>query len=103
MKEIRAATLDAHTLVTHRRMPLDMAERYRVRVKHQVDSVRSASARPSAAAAALEPVLGDIERGADAVAGRGNGLDPIGGIIAIDEALASYGAQFDDPGWQPLR
>lgn len=103
MKSIRSATIDVLTLVTHRRMPPDMAQSYAKAVAGQVDAIEREAARDPAVVKELEPLLGDIVRGAEAVAGRGDGLDPIEGILLVAEALGTYGQRFDDPDWKPLR
>lgn len=103
MKAIRDATLDVHTLVTHRRMPPDMASRYADTVKRHAETMRAAPQREAGAAAEVNALLDEIVRGAEAVAGRGGELDPIDGIITVDEALSAYGERFADETWKPLR
>ncbi len=55
------------------------------------------------ARAALEPIATEIVNGAEAVAGMKKDVEPMDGIVAIDESLANYMRRFDHPGWQPLR
>ena len=103
MAAIRKATLDSHTLVTHRRMPPNDARKFAVVVKGHVDGIRGATKVPAAAQPALAALLDDIGAGAEAVAGRSPTLTPIDGMVTIDEALARYPREFDDPLWMPLR
>lgn len=103
MAAIRQATLDVHTLVTHRRMPPDMATRYAVTVTGRIHDIRAVTTRPADVVRELEPLLSSLALGAEAVAGRGGELDPISGILSVGEALELYGRRFDDPQWQPLR
>lgn len=103
MAAIRKATLDNHTLVTHRRMPPADARRFAETIAKEATIARAGARGSPEAAAALEPILADIVIGAEAVAGRGGALTPIDGIVQIDAALARYPLRFDDPTWQPLR
>lgn len=103
MAAIRKATLDNHTLVTHRRMPPADARRFADTIAKQVAVARTGAQISPEAKAELEPILADIVAGAEAVAGLGGALTPIDGIIQIDAALARYPVRFDDPTWQPLR
>ncbi|MBN8911395.1 MAG: hypothetical protein J0H65_04910 [Rhizobiales bacterium] len=103
MAAIRKATLDNHTLVTHRRMPPADARRFADTIAKQASIARTGAQISPEAKAELEPILADIVSGADAVAGLGGALTPIDGIIQIDAALVRYPLRFDDPTWQPLR
>lgn len=103
MATIRKATIDNHTLVTHRRMPPADARRFAETIAKETSRVRADAQVPPGAKAELEPILADIAAGAEAVAGRGGELTPIDGIVRIDAALARYPLHFDDPTWQPLR
>ncbi|WP_295557735.1 hypothetical protein [uncultured Hyphomicrobium sp.] len=103
MAAIRKATLDSHTLVTHRRMPPASARSFAERIRKEADRIEADAAVPLTAKPDLKTLLADIVAGAEAVAGRGGELTPIDGIIQIDTALARYPERFDDPTWQPLR
>jgi len=103
MAAIRKATLDNHTLVTHRRMPPSDARRFADMIAKETSRAREGTQVPPGAKAELDSILADIVAGAEAVAGRGDALTPIDGIIRIDAALARYPLHFDDPTWQPLR
>lgn len=104
MKAIRDATLDVQTLVTHRRMPPEVGQRYAAALTRHANFIRSdGEGRDAAAAAEIEALLSDIVKGAEAVAGRGGEVDAIDGIIAVDEALKRYSQRFSDPTWTPLR
>ncbi|MGE0023121.1 MAG: hypothetical protein AB7S70_05745 [Hyphomicrobium sp.] len=103
MAAIRKATLDNHTLVTHRRMPPASAVKFAEEIAREVDRIRTGADVPPAAKPDLDALLADIASGAEAVAGRGGDVTPIDGILRVSEALARYPQRFDDPTWQPLR
>lgn len=103
MATIRKATLENHTLVTHRRMPPATAQSFAKTIVAAASRIRTDTQVPTGAKATLEPILADIVAGAEAVAGRGGEATPIDGIVRIDAALARYPLRFDDPTWQPLR
>ncbi len=103
MATIRKATLENHTLVTHRRMPPATAQSFAKTIVAAASRIRTDTQVPTGAKATLEPILADIVTGAEAVAGRGGEATPIDGIVRIDAALARYPLRFDDPTWQPLR
>lgn len=103
MKAVRDLTLNAHTLVTHRRMPLADARTFHARVKAAVERIDAGTTLTGAARDEIGKLTSGIATGAAAVAGAAPSTTPIDGIIAIDEALALYARRFDHPGWQPLR
>jgi hypothetical protein len=104
MSAIRNLTLNAHTLVTHRRMPPADARTFHARVKAAVERLRTGTTLDGGARDEIESLTGSILAGAAAVGGgETSATTPIDGIIAIDEALALYAKEFDHPGWQPLR
>jgi hypothetical protein len=103
MAAIRKATLDNHTLVTHRRMPPSDAQRFADAIAKATSRARESTQLAPDAKAELDSILADIVAGAEAVAGRGDAMTPIDGIVGIDAALARYPLRFDDPTWQPLR
>jgi hypothetical protein len=103
MAVIRKATLDNHTLVTHRRMPQADARRFAETVSREVARIKAEADLPPEGRSEFDAILADILAGAEAVAGRGGEQTPIDGIVRIDAALARYPLHFDDPTWQPLR
>jgi hypothetical protein len=103
MKTIRDLTLNAHTLVTHRRMPPSDAKTFHVRIKAAVERLRAGTTLDGGTRDEIENLTQDILGGAEAVAGSNAAMTAIDGILAIDEALAHYASHFDHPGWQPLR
>jgi hypothetical protein len=103
MKSIRDLTLNAHTLVTHRRMPPAEAKTFHSRIKAAVERLRGGTTPDGSTRDEIEAVTREILGGAEAVAGLNVDVTPIDGIIAIDEALSHYAARFDHPGWQSLR
>jgi hypothetical protein len=103
MTAIRDLTLNAHTLVTHRRMPPADARTFHARIKQAVERLDAGMTLTGPARDEIGTITGQIAKGAAAVAGGDTTLTPIDGIIAIDEALALYAKRFDHPGWQPLR
>lgn len=103
MAAIRKATLDSHTLVTHRRMPPADARSFAERISKEVDRIKASAVVPPDAKPVLEALLADIVVGAEAVAGRGGQWTPIDGIMQIDATLDRYPQRFNDATWQPLR
>lgn len=103
MVAIRELTLNAHTLVTHRRMPPADARTFYSRIKAAVERLRSGTTLDGGVRDEIESLTASILDGAAAVAGESKAMDPISGILAIDETLALYAREFDHPGWQPLR
>jgi hypothetical protein len=103
MAAIRKATLDNHTLVTHRRMPPAGARAFAEKVSAEISRINASARVPADARQALGDLLADIAEGGEAVAGVVEGMSPIDGIVQIDAALGRYPEQFDDPTWQPLR
>ncbi|MDQ8700464.1 hypothetical protein [Hyphomicrobium sp. LHD-15] len=103
MKVIRDLTLNAHTLVTHRRMPPVDAKTFHQRVKAAVERLRTGTGLDGGVRDELENLTRDILVGAEAIARSPSSMEAIDGIVSIDEALARYATRFDHPGWQPLR
>ncbi|WP_072391756.1 hypothetical protein [Hyphomicrobium sp. CS1GBMeth3] len=102
MKAIRDLTLNAHTLVTHRRMPPADARTYHAKVKAAVARIKSGTQMTGEAREEIEKLAGYIEKGAGAVAGADT-IEAIDGMLIIDDSLSIYAQRFDHPGWQPLR
>jgi hypothetical protein len=103
MKAVRDIVLRDHSLVTHRRMPPAGARAFHGSIKAEIAPMLAETKAAPEARAALEPIATEIVGGAEAVAGIKKDVEPIDGIVAIDEALADYARRFDHPGWQPLR
>lgn len=103
MTAIRDEVAKVHSLVTHRRLPKQMAASFADKVVRSVAAIRAETSRDAAPRQAIEPLLEQILTGAEAVAGRRSDVEPIDGIVAIDEALASYPKRFDHPGWKGAR
>jgi len=102
MAAIRKATLDNHTLITHRRMPPASARAFADRISNEVAAIKGGAVLQGQARSLLDTLLEDITTGSEAIAGKG-ALTPIDGLVLIDAALVRYPHHFDDPTWQPLR
>lgn len=102
MKTIRDLTINAYTLVTHRRMPPAEARAYDAKVKASVDRIKADTQMTGEAREEIEKLAGYIARGANAVAGV-DAMEAIDGMLIIDDSLSIYAQRFDHPGWQPLR
>lgn len=98
MAAIRKLVVDAHTLITHRRLAPEGARRFAGEVKRHVGDMKSA---PDAAR--LDGILDDISQGADAIAAPGSGDGKLDGLDKIESALVRYPQLFEDPNWKPLR
>lgn len=103
MFAIRTLVLHHHTLITHRRLPPESATRFATETRHLTEFIVANSQIGPVASAALAPILGAINDGAEAIAGRKDGTDAIAGLIGIDGALAEYAEKFEHPNWAPLR
>lgn len=103
MTAIRDDVANVHSLVTHRRLPKQMAVNFAEKVARSVAAIRNEVAPNAPLRNAIEPLLVQISAGAEAVAGRDAVVGPIDGIVAIDEALAAYPKLFDHPGWKGAR
>jgi hypothetical protein len=103
MTTIRDLTLDVHTLITHRRMPAADARKYHPRIHQSVAKIEAGTMLTGAPRETLAALLQDFLTGAAAVAGVDKSMDPIDGIVLIDDALSRYDDLFEHPGWMPLR
>lgn len=103
MKAVRDLTLNAHTPVTHRRMPPADARTFHARIKAALARIDTETTLAGPARDEIAALARDILAGAAAVAGADPATPPIDGLIAIDGALARYAERFEHPGWQPLR
>jgi hypothetical protein len=92
-----------HSLVTHRRMPPDHAQRFAQAIKVERDTILATSTVSGEAKQRLSVLLDEVVAGVDAVAHPERGVAPIDGLIRIDEALARYPKEFDHPGWTPVQ
>lgn len=102
MAAIRDLTVNVHTLVTHRRMPPAEASAYNAKIKAAVARIEQSTTLAGEAREEIEMLARSIASGARAVA-REDEMDPIDGIVIIDESLAVYAKRFDHPEWKPLR
>lgn len=102
MKTIRDLTVNAYTLVTHRRMPPAEARSYNTKIKASVARIKAETMMAGEAREEIEKLASYIARGAGAVAGE-DAMEAIDGMLIIDDSLSIYGQRFDHPDWQPLR
>jgi hypothetical protein len=103
MVAIRDLVRTNHSLVTHRRMPPDHAQRFAKQVKAEADKILAASRLSGDGREKLRALLDEIVAGIDAVAKPAAGTDPLDGLVRADEALARYAKEFDHPDWPPLQ
>lgn len=103
MATIKKLVHDHHSLVTHRRLPPDAAISFAARVRNETDAIVAKSTLTGKAADEIAPILGKLLDGAEAVAGRKADISQLDGIFLMDEALARYGMNFDDPDWNGKR
>ena len=92
-----------HSLITHRRMPPDHAQRFARAIKAQADTILATGTTSGKAKQRLSSLLDEVIAGVDAVAHPERGVAPMDGLIRIDEALARYPEAFDHPGWAPVQ
>lgn len=92
-----------HSLITHRRMPPDHAVRFAAVIKNRTKSILAKSDIDGEARDRLEALLDEVAAGVEAVAHPEAGVDPIDGLVQVDEALAQYPTAFDDPDWKPMQ
>lgn len=98
MATIRHLVLDAHSLITHRRMAPDQARRLSTGIKQAIATLKSDPAAP-----ALAEVLTLLDDGATQIAAPISGDGQLEALAKFEIALARYPQLFDDPTWQPLR
>ena len=105
MVQIRQIVTDNHSLVTHRRMPVVRAQKIAKQVIDLLRAIRKVDVdgAKNTGQAALEKILNNLELGIRAVARADKTLNPIDGIVLMDEALAKYARNFDHPGWKGVR
>jgi hypothetical protein len=103
MLAIRDLVRTNHSLVTHRRMPPDHAQRFAKQVKLEADKILATTNLSGDARDKLKVLLEEIVMGLGAVAKPGEGATAIDGLGRVDAALARYPQEFDDPDWKPLQ
>jgi hypothetical protein len=103
MLAIRDLVRTNHSLVTHRRMPPDHAQRFARQVKAESEKILSTTKLSGDGREKLRGVLDEIVAGIEAVAKPAAGADPLDGLVRTDAALVRYGKEFDHPDWQPLQ
>jgi hypothetical protein len=103
MLAIRDLVRINHSLVTHRRMPPDHAQRFAKQVKAESEKILSTTKLSGDGREKLRGLLDEVVAGIDAVAKPAAGADPLDGLVRADEALARYGKEFDHPDWPPLQ
>lgn len=103
MTGIRAAVIDHHTLITHRRLPVAMARSFANNVGNAVSSIRSTTSLPADSRSALAPLLDTIETSAKAIGGGGDSIRQMDALFALTKALETYGRTFDHPDWKPIQ
>ncbi|MFN0219957.1 MAG: hypothetical protein ACKVP4_14225 [Hyphomicrobium sp.] len=102
METIRTHVIEAHTLITHRRMAPAAARKFAVALKMEIAAIARARAEKLPPPDPLAPLLEQIAAGAEAVSGDAN-REPIDGLVDIVGALESYAAKFDHAGWRELQ
>lgn len=103
MSGIRAAVINHHTLITHRRLPAAMARSFASGVQGSVSEIRSETAVPSKARAVLDPLLETIESSAKIIGAGGDSVRQMDALFALTRALETYGQAFDHPDWKPIQ
>ena len=103
MLAIRDLVRTNHSLVTHRRMPPDHAQRFAGQVKAESEKILSTTKLSGDGREKLRGILDEVVAGIEAVAKPAAGADPLDGLLRADEALARYGKEFDHPDWPPLQ
>jgi len=103
MAAIRSLVISNHSLVTHRRMPLDHAQRFAAQVKVEADKILAKTSLSGEALDKLRVLLDEVVSGLGAVAKPTEQLSAMDGLQRADAALARYPQEFDDPTWKPLQ
>jgi hypothetical protein len=103
MSDIRAAVIDHHTLITHRRLPVAMAQKFKTRVTHTITAIRTTTGVPADVRAALDPLLETIDASAGIIGIGGDSVGQMDALFALTKALETYGRTFDDPDWKPIQ
>lgn len=103
MAAIRGAVIDHHTLITHRRLPVARAKMFAADVSRDVAAIRSKTDVGPQSRAVLEPILTDIETGAQTIGAGGDSIRQMDALFAMTKALEAYGAAFEHPDWKPIQ
>jgi hypothetical protein len=98
MAAIRKLVIDAHSLITHRRMAPDQARRFAAGLKFHVKTLNADPAAP-----VMTAVLKDIADGADQIGSGAAGDGQLDALDKIEAALTRYPQLIDDAEWKPLR
>jgi hypothetical protein len=98
MQAIRTLVLNAHSLVTHRRLSPGEARRFAAALKRHV-----ADLQPSASDPVQREVLTPIAAAAEPFAVPVSGDSQLDALDKIEAALNRYPQLVDDTAWQPLR
>lgn len=103
MAAIRAAVIDHHTLITHRRLPVAMARSFASRVAQSLAAIRATTGVAAEARAALDPLLQTIDGSAQTIGAGGDSIRQMDALFAMTKALETYGETFDHPDWKPIQ
>jgi len=103
MAAIRSLVVTNHSLVTHRRMPPDHAQRFAAQVKVEADKILATTSLSGDALDKLKALLEEVVAGLGAVAKPSEQMSAMDGLQRADAALARYPGEFDDPTWKPLQ
>lgn len=103
MENIRAAVVDHHTLITHRRLPPAMAASFARRIEGSIAAIRDGTILSGDARTRLDALLDTIKSAAQMIGMSGDSVRQIEALFTITRTLESYQAEFDHPGWKPLQ
>ncbi len=103
MVAIRAAIIDHHTLITHRRLPVAMARSFASHVAQSLATIRATTGVAAEARAALDALLGTIEASVRTIGAGGDSIRQMDALFAMTKALETYGQTFDHPDWKPIQ
>lgn len=103
MAEVRRIVINHHTLITHRRLPVDMGRKFAADIKAWADRLTAASGHDGDAGAEVKAMMDQLRDGASAVAGPSAEKSSIDGLVQIDAVLTHYPQKFSDQTWKPLR
>lgn len=103
MEHIRQRVIDVHTLITHRRMPVESAKHFAKDVIDDVSRIEAHRAAGVRIKDPIVPILHQIKQGATAIAEPKSDRSQIDGLFDVVAGLEAYGAAFDHPGWRRLQ
>jgi hypothetical protein len=98
MAAIRKLVIDAHSLITHRRIAPGQARRFAADLKLHVKALNA-----DPAARVMTALLKDIADSADQIGSGSAGDGQLDALDKIEAALSRYPQLFDDADWKPLR